>query len=292
MDTALIILNFNDSSTTIELLNKIKNYQSIDLIIVVDNASSDNSWELLKKFENDKIKVIQTSKNGGYGYGNNYGFRYAFDLGIKYVGIANPDVDFTEDCFKKMVYSISSDPKCGAVAPVSFDRNGKLSSTIAWKQPSALIETLTASVILARVFWGKTHYKNNYLFSSTEVEVDILPGSFLMLNADHFSAIGMYDESVFLYCEEKIVAKKFAEKSINTKLLTNIRYTHKHSESINKSIPSQLNKTRIWLESKEYFILEYILGNKKMKYLVRLYLRYARVESLLITNLKEICKMK
>ena len=35
-----VILNFNDSKTTIELLNRMKNMKSIDVIVVVDNCLS------------------------------------------------------------------------------------------------------------------------------------------------------------------------------------------------------------------------------------------------------------
>lgn len=71
-----VVLNFNDSKTTIELLNRMKNMKSIDVIVVVDNCSTDDSFSVLKQYTSKKIQVIQSEKNGGYGYGNNCGIAF------------------------------------------------------------------------------------------------------------------------------------------------------------------------------------------------------------------------
>ena len=81
---AIILLNYNDYKTVIEYINLIKNYNAIDRIVIVDNCSPDGSYEILKKYESDKISVIQTDKNKGYAYGNNYGIHYLEKNGEKY----------------------------------------------------------------------------------------------------------------------------------------------------------------------------------------------------------------
>ena len=76
MKTAIVILNYNDYETTSCMLNQIKDYKSLDLIVIVDNKSKDNSYNKLKKYENNKVKIIQTKENKGYANGNNYGLKY------------------------------------------------------------------------------------------------------------------------------------------------------------------------------------------------------------------------
>lgn len=56
MTIGCLILNYNDSETIENLLNKIKNYNIIDHIIVVDNKSSDNSYEQLLKHVGLKLQ--------------------------------------------------------------------------------------------------------------------------------------------------------------------------------------------------------------------------------------------
>ena len=69
----MVILNYNDYETTSNYIDMIKNYKSINYIVVVDNNSTDGSYEKLSKINSNKIKVIKTDKNKGYAYGNNFG---------------------------------------------------------------------------------------------------------------------------------------------------------------------------------------------------------------------------
>ena len=54
-NNAIIILNYNDSQTVIDYVNLIKDYKSIDKILIVDNCSTDNSYEILKELETNNI---------------------------------------------------------------------------------------------------------------------------------------------------------------------------------------------------------------------------------------------
>ena len=79
MNTAIIIVNFNDEDETISYVEKINKYKVLNRIIVVDNKSTTigafNKLQELEKIDK-KITVIETEKNGGYSYGNNFGVRY------------------------------------------------------------------------------------------------------------------------------------------------------------------------------------------------------------------------
>ena len=52
-----LILNYNDSDNVQRMLNKIYSYDSFDKILVVDNCSTDDSYEKLQKYvKKKKIK--------------------------------------------------------------------------------------------------------------------------------------------------------------------------------------------------------------------------------------------
>lgn len=79
-----VILNYNDAETTEKLVKQIADYNVLHQIIVVDNASTDDSLERLKKLEADqpgRLHVLSADHNGGYGSGNNLGVRYAAGQG-------------------------------------------------------------------------------------------------------------------------------------------------------------------------------------------------------------------
>lgn len=114
-----VILNYNDAKTTEKLVRQIADYKIWHQIIIVDNASTDDSLERLKRLEkgNDaKLQVLSADHNGGYGYGNNLGVRYAAAQGsATHVLIANPDVVFSEQSLKSMLAVFAHHPEVGIV---------------------------------------------------------------------------------------------------------------------------------------------------------------------------------
>ena len=70
-DLVFVIINYNTSKLTKRLVKNIKDYKSISKIIIVDNASTDNSYKILKKIENDKLEVVKADTNKGFSAGMN-----------------------------------------------------------------------------------------------------------------------------------------------------------------------------------------------------------------------------
>ena len=85
---SIVILNFNSGNLITDCIDSIKNsnYSNYE-IIVVDNASNDDSVDLCKqKFS--EIKLIENKKNLGYSEGNNIGIKQAKG---EFVVVLNPD---------------------------------------------------------------------------------------------------------------------------------------------------------------------------------------------------------
>ena len=61
----VVTINYNDYKTVIKFIDEIKLYNNIDHIIIVDNCSTDNSYQYLLGFLSEKVKVIQSERNGG-----------------------------------------------------------------------------------------------------------------------------------------------------------------------------------------------------------------------------------
>ena len=127
-----VVLNYNDAKTTVEFVQRVKNMDSIDLIVVIDNCSTDDSYIQLKILESNKVHVIKSEKNGGYGYGNNVGIDYLKDK-VDYIMIANPDVIFEEHVVSNLVSSFDKDT--AIVAPLTLQPDGKRQQPEAWKVP-------------------------------------------------------------------------------------------------------------------------------------------------------------
>jgi GT2 family glycosyltransferase len=110
---AIIVLNWNgykDTEECIESLLRLEytNYK----IIIVDNASSDNSVTLLRNKFAD-ITIIENKDNLGYAEGNNVGIRYAFLEGCDYVWILNNDTIVDPYALAKLIDVAESDVSVG-----------------------------------------------------------------------------------------------------------------------------------------------------------------------------------
>lgn len=94
---SMIILNYNDSYTTLSLVDEVRDYECLDSVVVVDNHSSDDSWKRLQTLNGSgKVHALRLEQNGGYGMGNQEGINYAVScLEADYVIIANPDIHVT-----------------------------------------------------------------------------------------------------------------------------------------------------------------------------------------------------
>ena len=254
MKNIMVILNYNDYKTTINYLKTIKNYKSLDCIIVVDNNSSDDSYEKLKKIENKKIIVLKASKNGGYGYGNNIGIKFAIKKYKKCnIIISNPDIEVKDDTIKQMSEYLSNNSNVAIVSPV-IKEHGTLNR--GWKASNGYKEMLLSVPVLGRKFrnriigYPSSHYKKN------KSSVDVVSGCFFMIKSDVFKKINYFDENIFLYYEENVICNKIKNLNYDIIILNKCNVIHNHSVSINKSY-NGLGKYRILKKSQMYYLNNY-----------------------------------
>lgn len=234
----VVILNYKDANTTIKLCNAIKNYNVIDNIVVVDNLSPDDSFPKLLKMRNSKIDIIQTDKNGGYSYGNNFGAFYLINkYNIDILFIANPDVEFSEEFVIKCSDYINK-KILQAVSGIMLLPNGHKS---VW---NGKINNFYEDLIDCTIFIKQLLNNNKMSYARKNDEliyVDFLPGSLFAIDSKTFMQINGFDDGVFLYYEESILSIKLKRLGYNLALCKNITFKHIHSVSINKSIKKLIN---------------------------------------------------
>lgn len=261
MKIACVILNYNDLENTLKLVQKITNIEELCSIIVVDNHSSDSNTSVLSHWHDDKYHFIQTEHNGGYGFGNNSGARYAFGKqNADAVLICNPDVSFDENLVQRLVSVMESHPNCGVVSAVQYDRNGKEINQSAWSIPKKLNYIFSLGKL-------SSHFVTNFyqdaktLHRNPVTKVDCVAGSLLLISREAFEKTGGYDENVFLYCEETILGCKLKEAGLDTCICSDVNYKHLHGVSITKSVKSSVARNKLLLRSHHYTLEHYLHAN-------------------------------
>lgn len=297
MKIACLILNYNDADTTLKLLMKIKNFKCFDDIVIVDNFSTDNSFDKMQCYRCSRIHIISTKKNGGYGYGNNYGINWINDnISSDYILICNPDVSFSEKFIYNLINVIDKDENCAVVSGMVKNEKGIIQYNCAWRIPTAIQYTFSLGLI-GNFFTNsvcKMRYSKEYLTSESEVNVDCVAGSLLLVDVKKMLKYGMYDENVFLFCEETILGTKFKNFGFTTKLLTTDSYIHKHAVSMNKtffpSFKGFMKKQLIWMQSRVYFMKCYLGVNKNISKIIYVYLFFVCIEKYFISYLEQFGK--
>lgn len=259
MDTKIgcLLLNFNDYSTTKENADILRKYPIFDSIVIVDNCSTDGSYDLLKKrYKSDKhIFVKMTNKNGGYGYGNNYGIKFLKNkLNTKYVVVSNPDAFFTNEMVLRLVHFM----KCKNAAVVSGVQriNEKNIHDKAWKVPTVLSYTLSDTKLAH--FINKYNYYTDDYFNTTISKVDCVPGAMFLVDADKFLKVGGFDEEMFLFCEETTLGYKLKKQNYTTFLVNDVFYDHRHSTSINRSLAKVAQQYQLIYKNRLLFMKKYL----------------------------------
>lgn len=246
-----VILNFNDWERSLKLASTIMLYDSIENVIVVDNCSTDNSREKLDIQLNEKYIFIESDRNGGYGYGNNLGIKRAYELGAKFILIANPDVVFTNDCLRHMLDRISQIESCGAIGAKET-----YLGTYGWKYTSGLDDVLSASIIFNKIL-RKRYYPREHFENKEFANVDVIPGCFILIAASAFEGEKIYDEDFFLYEEEKVIYTKLKRKGLTSVIDLQTSFEHRHVRPTHVDINKMLTTKKRLLKSKTLFLRKY-----------------------------------
>ena len=104
MKASAVIVNYNDSKNTEILARQLLSYETIDVVVVVDNASTDRSVDVLENIKDSKYFLFVNKNNAGYGEGNNIGIIQSKKLfNCTHCLIINPDVEISEETIAKII---------------------------------------------------------------------------------------------------------------------------------------------------------------------------------------------
>lgn len=233
----VIILNYNTYEETIRCVESIRTHAKCHYsIYIVDNYSPDGSGARLAELfaQSTDVQVILNKNNTGYSAGNNVGIKKAEKDGCAYIAIVNSDVELLNDAFTMMIGTLENDASVLMVGPSVMDNDGNESQIPRKKL------TFRTFVLDRHPFCDILHrgQEEDRYYTLSEKGVSTFDGSVsgccFVIKTEDFKSIGYFDEKVFLYYEEDILAYKMA--SIKRKAAVNMdaMVWHKANVSTNK----------------------------------------------------------
>ena len=255
----LVYKNILDLQECIESIQaKVKSNQIIVVNVYFDDKTMQKAKEIADKYFVDFINI----DNKGYSFGNNRGIEYArkaYDF--EFVIVSNPDV--TIEKFNDLDFSTSF--KYDIIAPEIISASGRK------QNPMAITQNLFGQWLEYMGF----KYNLKYLTYIGILISKIIRCIFLLVKKNHvcriFGAHGsfvilsrkavnrlypIYDENIFLFAEESVLAMKARKANLLTCYYPKISINHKEDGSMKLSnlvLNDELKKANIYYY--EHYVL-------------------------------------
>lgn len=264
MVVSFLILNYNSAELTSIYAKTVAEYKLVDHVIVVDNCSTDNSYDILSKLDTTNIHVVQSERNGGYSYGNNWGARYSERFNTDLLFISNADVYVSEENINRIISAFEYSDYA-VLSGIEYDINNVITKPPIWRM-NTYVDDFADCFYLGRMI-NRKKQTIDVNYSLKIQNVDIVKGSFLAVRLRDFIDVGGFDEGVFLFCEERILAKKMKDAGKKVGVVPSAKYLHNHSVSINKSYKKRRLQMKLLYKSRLYYNERYE-GVNKIKLLI------------------------
>lgn len=207
MIMSVVVVNWNTVGLLQDcLLSVFKNYQENDMeVIVVDNASEDESVEMLES-EFPQVTLIKNHQNVGFAAANNQAFLIAKG---KYYLLLNSDTVIHGDVLQKSVDYLEKHGDVGAMGCRVLNSDGSLQITCS--QFPTLLNLLLLTSGLWKLKWFRffDRYQMNYWDRTDEREVDVISGCYMLVRQEAIDKVGLLDENFFFFGEETDWCRRF-----------------------------------------------------------------------------------
>ena len=199
MDLSVVIVNYQTFELTRNTVNSILKYDypfSYE-ILVVDNASGDDSLSKLQDYFGDKVEFIASPSNSGFAAGNNLALSVAKG---EYVLLLNSDTVVWENTLEDIYNYMESHSDVGASGCRVLLENGDLDKACKRTFPNVKNSFFRLFHIPNKS--KDDNYKLDNLPDDEVYEIDCLTGAFMFIRKDALDEIGFLDETFFMYGED------------------------------------------------------------------------------------------
>ena len=199
MDLSVVIVNYQTFELTRDTVNSILKYDYpfSHEILVVDNASNDDSLARLQDYFKDKVKFIPSKENKGFAAGNNQALKQAAG---RYVLLLNSDTIVWEDTLNDIYDYMENNPDVGACGCRVLLEDGQLDKACKRSFPNVKNSFFRLFHIPTKS--EDNDYNLDNLPDDEIYEIDCLTGAFMFIRNEALSEVGLLDETFFMYGED------------------------------------------------------------------------------------------
>ncbi|MCP4580226.1 MAG: glycosyltransferase family 2 protein [candidate division Zixibacteria bacterium] len=215
---SILIVTYNNASTINRCLESLRRQESADFeILVKDNASVDETEEILAKYEN--IKVFTDNKNLGFGAAMNYLAKMAEG---EFLFILNPDCECPENTLARL-YEFGRNHG-GAISPaLKYPDNSLQVSARNFPDFRRIVFSRRSPLFQLGLF--KTG-DAGYIKPDHPAKVPAISATAMFIGKNDFESVDGFDERFFMYLEDIDLCRRLNSAEIDVWYLPDIQIKH------------------------------------------------------------------
>ena len=224
-DLSVIVVNWNTRERLRDCLASVEKHLSrLDHeVIVVDNASSDGSPEMVER-EFPRVRLARNDRNAGFGRANNQAMAIAEG---RWFLLLNSDTILVDDSVETLFGQVQREPGLGIAHCRLNLPDGRVQHT-AYRFPSlglALVEDLGLYKLMPKATAGAM-LLSGYWDYCEERDVDWVAGAFMLLPRTVFAETGGFDERLFMYGEDMEWCYRIRDRGWRVRYYPQTQITH------------------------------------------------------------------
>lgn len=210
MKLSIVIVNWNSATYAVDCISSIHSaLEGVEYeVIVVDNASSDDSREVLERLSSP-VRLIRSSENLGFAGANNLAFQQSVGQAILFL---NPDTKILDNAIQTMLSVLGSSPDIGAVGCRLL--NGDLTIQTSCIQPLPTVLNQLVDIEWLKRRWPRLRIWGIWpLYEATQkssIAVEAISGACLLVKRDVFERVGLFSTDYFMYTEDLDLCHKIS----------------------------------------------------------------------------------
>lgn len=227
-DISIIILSYNTKDLLHACLKSLFNHVDKERceIIVIDNASTDESASMVRKYF-PHVTLILSDKNLGFAKGINLGVKAAKG---KYFLFLNSDAAISDDSIEQMILLMKSNENIGVVGGMLRNQDGSLQRSFGtfYNLPSVMKMLMGGD--------AAETFRNTFPHPKS---VDWVNGGFMLVRKDVYDAVHGFDEDFFMYIEDMEFCYRVKKLGYTVYIHPHAIVTHVGQGSSNRSFAVQ-----------------------------------------------------
>lgn len=264
MDVSIIIITYNTRQMTAECIDSVcqKTFGIDYEIILVDNASSDDSKAFFEKDE--RVKYIYSQENLGFGRANNLGAGVAQG---KYLFLLNSDT-LLENNAVKLFYDFmeKADRQIACCGCLLTDENHRRIHSFGsfHTLTNAIMEKCGVFEKIFRLFGLRQtpKYDNPKLENSQDFfEVPFVTGAALFIRKEVSDKYGLFDPDYFMYSEDMDLQCRYSKSGFKSVIIKTPQIVHLFGKSTKKGSvkKKEMNIKSLFLYMKKQYSSIYFI---------------------------------